>query len=551
MKTPVALALWDDDAALVRAIDSPDTAMSVIRRCADVSELLAAVFAGLCTAVVLDTRLDGVDTTVIERIERQGVRCLLLAEANEQLRLASSHTTVLPHGASTSEIIHTLAVLHRALSIRSDLSTPALDSTISTPHTPGDGCDPASQSGYQPVTQGKDGNGGGDISSSSRHVPPPPPPPPTWLEEVIDDEESDCPSLPWMSSGAACLPSISSSPQPACQPGRIVVVWGPHGAPGRSTIAASLAHLCAQTGPTVLVDADTEAPSQVQALAMPDDSSGLATACRLATHGRLDHPSLAHCLIPTPQGFDLMTGVGRQGRWRELPTRSLDVVWNELRNLARWIVVDVSGGYENPSDDGFGTDTWRYGPVESLLCTCDDVVMVGKADVVNLRRLITFLSDTTPLVPSTTRTHIVVNQVPRKVGLLSAESQIRSILNNYAGITHPFLIPADHSLGASVLLNGECFSQGDETADTVRALRVLGHALNPDIEEHARVRRRWARRGNAAHACRKVPMRQPATTTVESVPAVKSDAAMKCEEMGAQMLSGVTTRRAAKGRHRK
>jgi len=65
--------------------------------------------------------------------------------------------------------------------------------------------------------------------------------------------------------------------------GRIVLVWGPHGAPGRSTVAASLAHGLAGFGGAILVDADVEAPSLVQILGMPEDSSALAGAAPGAT----------------------------------------------------------------------------------------------------------------------------------------------------------------------------------------------------------------------------------------------------------------------------
>ena len=57
------------------------------------------------------------------------------------------------------------------------------------------------------------------------------------------------------------------------------MVWGPTGAPGRTTLAIGLAAELAGSGlPTVLVDADTYGASVAQCLGLLDESSGLATA---------------------------------------------------------------------------------------------------------------------------------------------------------------------------------------------------------------------------------------------------------------------------------
>ena len=87
-------------------------------------------------------------------------------------------------------------------------------------------------------------------------------------------------------------------------------MWGPHGAPGRSTVVASLAHGLAASGGAILVDADVEAPSLVQLLGMPEDSSALAGAARLATHGRLDAESFQRVLAPVGEGLSLLE-IGR------------------------------------------------------------------------------------------------------------------------------------------------------------------------------------------------------------------------------------------------
>ncbi|HAN70940.1 MAG TPA: hypothetical protein DCQ36_05050, partial [Actinobacteria bacterium] len=51
--------------------------------------------------------------------------------------------------------------------------------------------------------------------------------------------------------------------------GRLVAVWGPMGAPGRTTIAVGIAEALAERGARVcLIDADTYAPSVALALGL-------------------------------------------------------------------------------------------------------------------------------------------------------------------------------------------------------------------------------------------------------------------------------------------
>ena len=63
--------------------------------------------------------------------------------------------------------------------------------------------------------------------------------------------------------------------------GRLVAVWGPTGAPGRTTIAVNVAVELAELGETVLLaDADTYGGVVAQSLGVLDEAPGLAAACR-------------------------------------------------------------------------------------------------------------------------------------------------------------------------------------------------------------------------------------------------------------------------------
>ena len=78
------------------------------------------------------------------------------------------------------------------------------------------------------------------------------------------------------------------APNPATErrrrSGRLVAVWGPTGAPGRTSVAVALADEAARSGTdTLLVDADTYSGSAAATLGVLDEASGLALACRAAT----------------------------------------------------------------------------------------------------------------------------------------------------------------------------------------------------------------------------------------------------------------------------
>ncbi len=97
--------------------------------------------------------------------------------------------------------------------------------------------------------------------------------------------------------------------EPAPQPGILVAVWGPMGAPGRTTIAIALAEALAESGRrTCLVDADTYAPSVAMALGIVEEASGLIVACRHADNGSLTPAALGGLVR------QVRPRVGRPGR---------------------------------------------------------------------------------------------------------------------------------------------------------------------------------------------------------------------------------------------
>jgi hypothetical protein len=99
----------------------------------------------------------------------------------------------------------------------------------------------------------------------------------------------------------------------------LAAVWGPKGAPGRTTVAVNLAFEAAATGSQVLlVDADTYGGAVAQTLGFLDDAPGLAWAARLAGRGELDALGLWRSVRrAAPGGPRVLPGLPRAELWTE------------------------------------------------------------------------------------------------------------------------------------------------------------------------------------------------------------------------------------------
>ena len=92
------------------------------------------------------------------------------------------------------------------------------------------------------------------------------------------EADGDAPAYDELSDPADLL----AGPDVAETPGRTLVVWGPAGAPGRTTVAVALASVLAGRGlRTTLVDADPYGGAVAQHLGVLDEVSGLLSAARL------------------------------------------------------------------------------------------------------------------------------------------------------------------------------------------------------------------------------------------------------------------------------
>lgn len=269
------------------------------------------------------------------------------------------------------------------------------------------------------------------------------------------------------------LPALGA-PAPGAEVtgGRIVTVWGSAGAPGRTTIAASLARLLAERGSTCLIDADTRAPALAPSLGIIEDTSGIAAAARAAANGRLDETALDRATLQVGR-IAILTGLTRPDRWREVPGSALSVVLAKCRARFDWTVVDVSGGL--PDDDGEAYGPTRDGAKEAALAAADVQVVVGAADPVGVWRLVEMLA----LAPrsSSIPQIVVVNKLRSAVSGPSPKNAIREALTRFAGVGGAIVMADDRNNLDTALLKG-VFLQ--DVAPTSPALAAL-HEIEAEI----------------------------------------------------------------------
>ena len=488
----ILLALSGDDADILRVLSQAGSGLCIVRRCADLPELLSAGMAGLASFALLDTGFDEIDRTVLDRLTRAGLSGLLLVEAREEERWRSAGWPILRRDTAPSRICSTVQDLVRRSLTDVGASGPstagpapapgALGAVV--PETPA-GPAATSDDWLSAATPASAGSGGAAQETA-------------WLEELWRQStgpDADGkppvplqPALPGNDPSGLADCEQQESREPATESaadaagqGRIVLVWGPHGAPGRSTVAASLAHGLAGSGGAILVDADVEAPSLVQILGMPEDSSALAGAARLATHGRLDAESFQRVLAPVEGGLSLLGGLGRAGRWRELPPAAMTEVWLQCRRAAAWTVVDVAGGAIDNDIDDFTLEPGRGAVTADLVSHADVVLVVGGADPVGVRRLLQLLDEVGSSVTPAGRIEVVVNRVRASAAGPSPQQALREALSRFGGLEDIVLLPDDPATADACLLQGRSIMEGAPASALGKAMSALVDRIDPQI----------------------------------------------------------------------
>ena len=278
-------------------------------------------------------------------------------------------------------------------------------------------------------------------------------------------------------------------PPPTPDDGRLVVaVWGPAGAPGRTTGAAALAGALARRAlRTVLVDADPWGGAVAQQLAVLDEVSGLLSAARLSAGGTLpdELPSLAREVAPH---LAVVTGLPRSDRWTEIRPGVLAHVLEVARAHAH-VVVDTGFSLESDPAGELGSRPTRNQMTLEALATADEVVVVGSADPVGLARLARGLVDLRDHLAAAP-VRVVVNRMRPTLGW--SEKDVAGMVEGFTRLTGLHFLPEDRPAADQALVAGRALGEGDTPLG--RALAGLADAVVPGSAPPptGRLRRRTA-----------------------------------------------------------
>ncbi|MDM7989819.1 AAA family ATPase [Arthrobacter sp. zg-Y877] len=288
-------------------------------------------------------------------------------------------------------------------------------------------------------------------------------------------------------------PAASGTGEPDVRTGTVTAVWGPAGAPGRTTLAVNLAAEAAAAGKRVLlIDADTYGASVAVSLGLLDESAGLAQACRLADQGLLDDVALQRIASDVSlRGHRLavLTGITRSDRWVELRPAALSGVLEVARRTADVTIVDCGFSLETDEELSFDTIAPRRNAATLLVLeAADTVYAVGAADSVGVPRLVRALSDLAAAVPGV-EPRIVLNKVRAASVGRQPESQLRGAWERFGpGREISAFLPADYDSADASLLSGTALL---ETAPASALRGAIAELAGVQVPRRRRGARGW------------------------------------------------------------
>ncbi len=449
MSTGVLLALSGAvEADLLGRIERRSD-LTVVRRCADLTELVAAAVAGLGAVAVLDAD-DPVDRRIVARLRSAGTSAVVLCDERERTTYADLGAMPVVRGADPLPAIEALAA-----GVPARVPDPAVGSVD------------------------------------------------TMAPDTVPDAMADDPTGPGELVPEPSAEGSEPAPHGEREPARMVVVTGAPGSPGRTTLAVTLAdELAAARNEVVLVDADLWGGAIAQTLGLVADTAGLSAAVRSADRGSLDRAALERLLVPVGDRLRVLTGLARAARWREIGPESLEVVLAELRSRVDWVVVEAP--VLVPDDEaGFDFGPGRNAVAHALYAGADELLVVGAAEPIGLERLVQALLDLDD-IPGLPDRRTVVNRLRLSAAGPHPELSVAEALHRFAGVAEPVLVPDDRALADRALLTASTWRNAGPMSPARVAVRDLARRLTDEAGRPAPLMgRRRERRENRGRLWRR------------------------------------------------
>lgn len=284
---------------------------------------------------------------------------------------------------------------------------------------------------------------------------------------------SAVPSAP-SPTGSPSEEVLAEPPGPAgLTPGRVIAVWGPGGAPGRTTLAAGIAAELARRGlSTLLVDADPYGGAVAQQLGILDEVSGLLAAARLVAAGTVEQ-RFATVQRRISDRLSVITGLPRPDRWTEVRPGTLTALVEHARQHGQ-VVVDTGFSVEPDVATDLGRPA-RNDLTREALEAADEVVVVGGADPVGLARLARAVTDVHELLPDPPL-RVVVNRMRPTLGW--READVVAMLGGF-GARDVHFLPDDQPAVDRALVAGRLVVESGESPLTRAVGRLVDAMARP------------------------------------------------------------------------
>jgi hypothetical protein len=283
------------------------------------------------------------------------------------------------------------------------------------------------------------------------------PPPVDELVGLLRGIETDAPA-----------PVRSRNGDRTGRPGRLIVVWGGPGAPGRTAVAVHLAlELRRASSSALLVDGDGWAPSIAQLLGLAAEPA-LTNAVHDAGNG-WPRP-LRASLVEGPGRLRVLAGLPRADLWPEVRERA----WREVLDAARadaTVVVDVAAPIEEDEELSFDRVPFRRNLMTRVaLEEADQVVMVVRADPIGLRHgIFAFRALQEALPAAADRTSVVLNRTPPSA---RRTQECSNAVAEWTGRPPVALLPVEDAL-TRALWEGRALAHVAPRSRWLRELRAM------------------------------------------------------------------------------
>ena len=237
---------------------------------------------------------------------------------------------------------------------------------------------------------------------------------------------------------------------------RTISVWGPAGAPGKSTLALNLADSLAFAGQrTLLIDSDLVAPSLALMVGAADQATGLSAACKLAREANLDPAELHRVSIKVDAAgpsFWLLPGISGASRWPEITPSAIETILRAASRDFDVAIFDLASSLE-PALRTDAAALARNELTRYLVSNVDRLICLAQPDAVSVHRMLRQLPDLQRLRADAALT-LVINRVRQSVNGSKPERQLSETFNSLVKINPAFFLPDDPATCDSALRGG-------------------------------------------------------------------------------------------------